>query len=292
MQPVFRFAPSPNGLLHLGHAYSALLNQQWARRLGGRLLLRIDDIDQSRSRQTFIDAILQDLDWLGIRFDGEVRFESHHLDEYRAAAAHLKARGLLFACDCTRQQIVREAQQRHCAAVDPDGAPLYPGRCLENPLSHAAPSQGQPVAWRLNMAKALDISKAMQAAEGHGLDYRRLDARGKITRHVCDPARWGDVVLLRKDIAASYHLCVVVDDNRQGVTHVVRGRDLEAATDLHRLLQDLLGLPTPIYHHHDLVLDGEGDKLAKSRMSKPLREWRSEGASPASIRAMLGFGAD
>ena len=290
MQPVFRFAPSPNGLLHLGHAYSALLNEQEARRHGGRLLLRIEDIDRLRSRSEHVQAIFEDLDWLGIAFDGPVRFQSAHMDDYSKAADSLRRRGLLFACDCTRQRVAQEAKARALAcpdqvSSDPDGAPLYAGHCL-----HTPPLHDQPVAWRLRMQAALQTvavgDLGYQAFAGHtqsgGSDW--------LTRPVA-PQRWGDAVLLRKDIATSYHLSVVVDDALQGVSHVVRGRDLEAATDLHRLLQALLGLPSPHYYHHDLITDAEGAKLAKSRMSKPLRLWREEGASPAQIRTMLGFAA-
>jgi len=288
MQPVFRFAPSPNGLLHLGHAYSALLNEQEARRHGGRLLLRIEDIDRLRSRSEHVQAIFEDLDWLGIAFDGPVRFQSAHMDDYRKAADTLQQRGLLFACDCTRQRVAREAQALSGPdrlSTDPDGAPLYPGHCLHRP-----PHQDQPVAWRLRMEAAL------QAVAVDDLSYQAFaglrDEQNSewITRPIA-PQRWGDAVLLRKDIATSYHLSVVVDDALQGVTHVVRGGDLEAATDLHRLLQALLGLPSPHYDHHDLVTDADGTKLAKSRMSKPLRQWREEGASPAMIRNILGFAA-
>ena len=286
MQPVFRFAPSPNGLLHLGHAYSALLNEQEARRHGGKLLLRIEDIDRLRSRSEHVQAIFEDLEWLGIAFDGPVRFQSAHMDDYRHAADTLRQRGLLFACDCTRQRVARQAQLLSGSdevACDPDGAPLYSRHCL-----HTPPLEGLQVAWRLRMDAAL------QAVVGHHLTYQAFAGHKNtqdtewITQTIV-PHLWGDAVLLRKDIATSYHLSVVVDDALQGVTHVVRGRDLEAATDLHRLLQALLGLPTPHYYHHDLITDAGGAKLAKSRMSKPLRLWREEGASPAMIRTMLGF---
>lgn len=279
MQPVFRFAPSPNGLLHLGHAYSALLNEQWARRLDGRLLLRIEDIDRLRSRNEHIQAIIGDLDWLGIVFDGPVQFQSARMEAYEKAAEMLRSKGLLFACDCTRQTVARAAAGQALLRTDPDGAPLYSGQCL-----HTPPVPGQPVAWRLNMAAAL------ATGAGGSLTYQRLAGNAETAQlHTAVPGQWGDAVLLRKDIATSYHLAVVVDDAAQGVTHVVRGRDLETATDLHRLLQALLGLPTPLYHHHDLVTDADGAKLAKSRLSKPLRHWREEGATPQTIRAMLGF---
>ena len=235
MQPVFRFAPSPNGLLHLGHAYSALLNEQEARRHGGRLLLRIEDIDRLRSRSEHVQAIFEDLDWLGIAFDGPVRFQSAHMDDYSKAADSLRRRGLLFACDCTRQRVAQEAKARALAcpdqvSSDPDGAPLYAGHCL-----HTPPLHDQPVAWRLRMQAALQTvavgDLGYQAFAGHtqsgGSDW--------LTRPVA-PQRWGDAVLLRKDIATSYHLSVVVDDALQGVSHVVRKRDAQLSGCSHSRL--------------------------------------------------------
>lgn len=276
LQPVFRFAPSPNGLLHLGHAFSALLNEELAARFDGRLLLRIEDIDVGRTRPEFVAAIREDLDWLGIRFDGEPRRQSEHFDDYRAAASRLRERGLLFRCACTRGELA--AAVGPLAPRDPDGTPLYPGTCRR-----CVPAPERPHAERLAMDRAL-------AAAGGPVVRTSFDAQGRETHVACDPARWGDAVLVRKDVPTSYHLSVVLDDAVQGVTHVVRGKDLEAATDLHRLLQTLLGLPAPRCLHHDLVTDDTGEKLAKSRFSKPLREWRREGAAPEDIRRMLGFG--
>lgn len=274
MTPVLRFAPSPNGLLHLGHAFSALTNERFARELGGRLLLRIEDIDVGRSRPEFVDAIREDLDWLGIRFDGEVRCQSEHFDDYRRAAARLRAQGLLFRCGCTRAELAAAAGAR--GLRDPDGAPLYPGTCRRSP-----PAPDRPCAERLAMDEA-------SARAGGPLRWVAFSEAAEEVRHA-DPSRWGDVVILRKDVPASYHLAVVVDDALQGVTHVVRGVDLEPATDLHRLLQALIGLPTPRYHHHALITDASGEKLAKSRLSEPLRAHRERGATPTEIRRMLGF---
>ncbi len=275
MIPVFRFAPSPNGLLHLGHAYSALLNAELAEKAGGTLLLRIEDIDAGRTRPEFVAAIHEDLDWLGIRFDGEVRRQSEHFPDYERAAARLRARGLLFRCACTRAELAAAADPS--GPHDPDGSPLYPGTCR-----HVPPDPARPFAERIAM-------DAATVAAGMPLHWTAFDREGREAERLADPSRWGDAVLLRKDVPTSYHLSVVVDDASQGVTHVVRGKDLEATTDLHRLLQALLGLPSPRYLHHDLILDDAGEKLAKSRMSKPLRLWREDGASPDDVRRMLGF---
>ncbi len=286
-QPVFRFAPSPNGLLHLGHAFSALCNDVLARRMGGRLLLRIEDIDVTRCRPEFEAAIRDDLAWLGLGFETPVRRQSEHFGEYRAAAARLAAMGLLYPCFCSRKEIAaavaaRESQDQGIWPRDPDGAPLYPRTCraLGEDEARARIAAGEPHALRLDMERAL-----VQA--GGDLAYRRFEADGSESLVTADPARWGDAVILRKEISASYHLAVVHDDALQGVTHVVRGADLEAATDLHVLLQRLLGYPTPRYHHHGLIRDETGDKLAKSRASTPLAELRAQGMSADAIRAML-----
>lgn len=265
-QKTFRFAPSPNGYLHLGHAYSALLNFDLARACGGRLLLRIEDIDRSRARPEFEAAIYEDLAWLGLTWETPVRRQSEHFDDYARALERLDARGLLFACDCTRGEISRTTAGQKDWPRDPDGAPLYPGTCRHKPRRPA-----REVLASGGVALRLDSAKAAGAAEW-GQD-------------------WGDPVLARKDVPASYHLAVVVDDALQGVTDVVRGKDLAPATSLHRLLQRLLGLPEPAYQHHDLVLDERSEKLAKSRSSKTLRQLRAEGATPADVRRMAGLGA-
>jgi glutamyl-Q tRNA(Asp) synthetase len=271
-QRVFRFAPSPNGYLHLGHAYSALLNFDLARRAGARFLLRIEDIDRTRARPEYECAIYEDLAWLGLEWEEPVLRQSEHCEDYAAALEKLDARGLLYPCVCTRGDIARATAGRADWPRDPDGAPLYPGTCRG-----ASPRAG-PASLRLDMAKAA-------AMVGGEVRWREAEA-GEI---VADPAVWGDVVLARKDIATSYHIAVTVDDALQGVTDVVRGRDLYEATRIHRLLQLLLGLPEPAYRHHALLLDEEGRKLAKRRLSKPLRSLRVEGASPIEVRRMVGL---
>lgn len=287
-RPVFRFAPSPNGRLHLGHAFSALENERLARALGGRLLLRIEDIDTTRCRPEHEAAIRDDLAWLGIRFEAEVWRQSERFAVYEAAAGRLRARGLLYPCDCSRAEIAaqvaaREAQTGAPHPRDPDGAPLYPGTCRDR-SPEAVLAAGRPVAWRLDMRAAI---VAAGAAQPGALSYRRFDEAGAGERVLADPARWGDAVIVRKEIPTSYHLSVVVDDAAQGVSHVVRGTDLEAATDLHVLLQRLLDLPTPLYHHHALLRDDAGDKLAKSLGAPPLANLRAAGLTPEALRAQF-----
>jgi len=292
-KPVFRFAPSPNGRLHLGHAYSALLNADFAQRFDGRLLLRIEDIDTTRCRPEFEEAIHEDLAWLGLAWEQPVRRQSEHFDDYRTAFRTLQGRGGVYPCFCSRREIAeavacREAEAKAEAGQpwprDPDGAPLYPGTCRSLSAGDVERriAAGEPHAWRLDMEA---LRKLLPGSHG----YRRFDHDGREERVAADPWRWGDAVVVRKDTPTSYHLSVVVDDALQGVTHVVRGQDLETATDLHVLLQALLGLPTPLYHHHGLVLDPEGDKLAKSRQSQSLAELRAAGATPRGIRQRLGF---
>lgn len=287
---VFRFAPSPNGRLHLGHAYSALTNERLAARFGGELLLRIEDIDRARCRPEFEQGIHDDLAWLGISFSPGVRRQSEHFDDYRRALDRLHAMGLVYPCFCSRQEVkdavrLREADTGTPWSRDPDGAPLYPGTCRA--LSKADVQRrieaGEPHMLRLAMDRAL----ARTADEA--LAYRLFDDNGEEREVAVDPARWGDVVLARKDVPTSYHLSVVIDDALQGVSHVVRGQDLEAATDIHVLLQRLLGLATPRYHFHRLLIDETGQKLAKSRFSQSLADLRAEGTTPAAIRQQLGF---
>lgn len=288
-RPVFRFAPSPNGRLHLGHAFSALMNERLAKRFGGRLLLRIEDIDVARCRPEFEQGIHEDLAWLGIRFDAAIRRQSEHFDDYRAALDRLQAKALIYPCFCSRGQIaraveVKEAETGRPWPRDPDGSPLYPGTCRALPSHEAAKrvASGEAHVSRLAMGRAA-------AAMGGEAGYWLFDEAGREARVAAAPARWGDVVLARKDVPTSYHLAVVVDDALQGVTHVVRGRDLEAATDIHLVLQRLLDLPMPRYHFHRLLQDETGQKLAKSRMSEGLAELRAHGITAADIRARLGF---
>lgn len=271
MTPVFRFAPSPNGRLHLGHAYSAILNAEWAGRLGGRFLLRLEDIDTTRCTAILARHCLDDLAWLGLTWETPVRVQSEHMGDYRAALDTLRGQGLLYPCFCSRSQIESASLAR-----DPDGAPIYPGTCRGLPN----PDLIQPHSWRLDMERALG-----HAPGPH--HFTRIDTAMNEQAVATDPSRWGDAVLARKDIGVSYHLAVVTDDALQGITHVVRGNDLAAATDLHVLLQKLLGLPTPHYHHHALLRAAEGDKLAKSKESESLDDLRRAGLSPADIRAMI-----
>jgi glutamyl-Q tRNA(Asp) synthetase len=288
MTAVFRFAPSPNGYLHLGHALSALLNFEMARRCGGRLLLRIEDIDATRCRPEFEQAIYEDLDWLGIAWEEPVRRQSDHLADYRAALDRLEARGLLYPSFESRSEIAALVRQREAGGPwprDPDGAPVYPGaaRLLTAEERRARIDAGQPYAQRLDMVTAIRLAGPLAWQEaGTG-------PAGETGRIAAQPQAWGDVVLGRKETPTSYHLSVTVDDALQGVTDVVRGQDLFAATGLHRLLQALLGLPQPVYHHHRLIRDKDGRKLAKSTGATALRELRRQDVSPADIRRLIGI---
>ncbi len=286
--PVFRFAPSPNGYLHLGHALSALVNFEMARASGGRFLLRIEDIDAARCREEFEQAIYQDLSWLGIAWEQPVRRQSRHFDDYRGALAALETQGLIYPAFESRAEIARLVAAREAQARwprDPDGAPLYPGsaKSVDEAVRDGRRAAGEPYALRLDMPAA--IARAGRLS----WDETGAGPSGETGRVPAVPAAWGDVVLARKETPTSYHLSVVVDDARQGVTHVVRGQDLFWSTSVHRLLQELLGLPAPIYHHHRLVLDADGQKLAKSTSSTSLRALRKAGATPADIRRMVGF---
>ena len=282
--PVFRFAPSPNGYLHLGHALSALVNFDMARAAGGRFLLRIEDIDAARCRPHYEQAIYEDLAWLGITWEDPVRRQSAHLDDYRAALGRLA--GLLYPSFETRGEIARLVAERERHAPwprDPDGAPLYPGeaRLLPAVERRRRMEAGEPYALRLDMAAAL--------ARTGALSWIETDCGGKTTPVAASPQMWGDVVLARKETPTSYHLSVVIDDAEQGVTHVVRGQDLFAATGVHRVLQALFGLAAPIYHHHRLILDAHGQKLSKSTRATALRSLRETGTSSADIRRMVGL---
>lgn len=287
--PCFRFAPSPNGFLHLGHALSAMVGHDWARRVGGRFLLRIEDIDPVRSRAEFIAAAMEDLAWLGLTWDGPVRRQSAHGDDYRAATQRLAALGVLYPCFATRREI--EAAAGASAARDPDGAVLYPGlhrRLSEQEVSRRK-DRGEAPALRLDMGVAMGLAMrlVLERTGRADLTYTSLDDLGRPRLVTARPERWGDAVIVRKDCPTSYHLAVVVDDALQGITHVTRGADLEAATDLHRLLQVLLGLPAPLYHHHRLITDEAGAKLAKSRSSPALRELRASGWTACDVRRRL-----
>ena len=270
MSIVTRFAPSPTGYLHLGHAFSALIAWRRSRASGGRFLLRLEDIDPARCRPEFAAAIIEDLAWLGLDWDGEVRVQSQHLPQYRATLDTLAARGLLYPCFCTRADI----QQSAAAPHTPDGTPRYPGTCrrLSTDEREARIAAGERFALRLDMARALDAAPQRLFVDEEG--------EGTIR---CHPEQFGDVVLARKDAPASYHLCVTHDDALQGVTLVTRGEDLKPATHLHRLLQALMGWPTPAYAHHPLLTDVSGRRLAKRDRAATLRSQRAEGLSPAAI---------
>ncbi len=277
-QTVTRFAPSPSGYLHLGHAHSALFAWRAARAARGRFLLRIEDIDNPRSDPVFIDAILEDLRWLGLDWDGPVRHQSGQLAAYAAALEGLRKLDLLYPCFCSRAEIRAEIAASGRAPHGPSGA-VYPSTCrtLSEDVRAAHLAEGKPYGLRLDIAKAL--------ASTGPLTWIDRD-KGKIQ---AEPLAHGDVVLARKDIATSYHLAVTLDDADQGVTLVTRGEDLFPMTDIHRLLQALLGLPVPQWHHHGLLSDEHGERLAKRNDALSIRALRRDGKSAAEVRAMAGF---
>lgn len=266
IRPRFRFAPSPNGLLHLGHAYSALLNYKMAKEAGGEFLVRIEDIDRTRCTIEFAAMALADLRWLGLRWQEPVRRQSEHLDDYAGQARRLTDRNLLYPCFCSRRELAFRARGD---LIDPEGQPVYDGLCknLSPGERQRRLAHGERCSWRIDMDGSIAEAEAMEL----------------------DPRPWGDVVLLRKDIGTSYHLAVVTDDALQQITHVVRGRDLQAATSIHQLLQRLLEFPTPAYVHHELIGDEVGQKLSKSRGSRSLRDMRNEGVTPEGVCRTLGF---
>lgn len=265
--PTFRFAPSPNGALHLGHAYSALLNKTLAAMSGGRFLVRVEDIDTARCTPALEAAMFEDLAWLGLLPDAPPMRQSARFPVYARALDALREEGLLYPAFLTRGEIGKAAAARPGWPRDPDGQPHYPGpeRTWSRSEREEAIAAGAPFAWRLDMKKAL----------------ARVPVDGA--------ERWGDVVLARKDVPASYHLAVVLDDAEQEITHAVRGRDLEAATPVHRLLQRLMGLPSPVYFHHRLIADAQGAKLSKSNRATGLRALREAGACPDDIRRSIGW---
>ncbi|SMQ86296.1 glutamyl-Q tRNA(Asp) synthetase [Devosia lucknowensis] len=279
-RPILRFAPSPNGYLHLGHALSALVTWKATAMLDGTVYLRIEDIDIQRCKPEFTQAIVEDLEWLGLSWAEPVLLQSERFDIYAEAANRLRQADLLYPCFCSRAEIAAAAQ-----GSDPDGAPLYPGTCrhLSNAERIERLERGDPVQFRLDTGKARDRTGMLT----YSVIGPTLNDRPQI--RYARPERWGDVVLQRKDTPTSYHLSVVVDDAAQGVTHLTRGRDLEAATDIHVLLQMLLGLPTPIYHFHRLLLGDDGGKLAKSKGSQSLRDLRAQGWTPDDVRRAVGF---
>ncbi|MEZ5791223.1 MAG: tRNA glutamyl-Q(34) synthetase GluQRS [Nitratireductor sp.] len=289
-QPVFRFAPSPNGLLHLGHAYSALINLAMAREAGGTMLLRIEDIDTARCTPARLSMMLEDLEWIGFEWDEAPRRQSDHFDAYRSAIDDLLDEELAYPALLSRSQIrQRVAEAESEGAVwprDPDGAPLYPG----DERHHSPEERQEIVSGDGDHTIRLDMEKAA-ARMPVGLDWHET-GRGPLGEHgqvPANPRQWGDFILGRRDAPASYHLACVLDDALQGVTHVVRGQDLFHATSAHRLLQALFGLPEPQYHHHALLLDSQGRKLSKSIESTALRHLRETGATRDDIRRMIGL---
>ncbi|MDJ0275456.1 tRNA glutamyl-Q(34) synthetase GluQRS [Sphingomonas sp. 2R-10] len=261
---VTRFAPSPTGLLHAGHAVAAIESHDRARRVGGRFLLRIEDIDGARSRAEHVAGILADLQWLGLAWDGEVVFQSARMPIYAAALDRLRARGLVYPCFCTRAEIAREVAASASAPHGVDGV-VYPGTCRHIAPDIAAARLGEPHAWRIDMARAVALAGPLAWHD---------EIAGRV---VADPLAQGDVVLARKDAGTSYHLAVTLDDAAQGVSHVVRGVDLFAATHVHRLLQALLDLPVPVWRHHPLLLGPDGQRLAKRNGSPTLAGLRAAG---------------
>ena len=288
--PIVRFAPSPNGLLHVGHARSAMLNWRFADTQGGTFLLRIEDIDVTRARPEFEAAIMQDLAWLGIKWPKPVRRQSEHFAEYQTALEELRRLGLLYPAFLSRAEITALVSEFESTGGvwprDPDGAPHYPDtdRALSDAERTRRIAAGDPHAWRLDMQAALN-------GLGRKLSWTESGAgpKGETGRIEADPGAWGDVTLARRDVPASYHLCVTVDDAVQSITDVIRGEDLFASTSVHRLLQHLLGLPVPAYHHHGLVRDHNARKLSKSDGATSIAALRQQGASPADILALAGL---
>lgn len=284
-RPVFRFAPSPNGNLHLGHARSALLNFDLATKNDGVFLLRIENIDATRCRPEFEAAIYEDLAWLGLTWPRPVRRQSDHLDDYRTAIERLARQGLIYRSFESRADFARQVASRRSSdfwPCDPDGAALFHRAPLAAADEARLIEKGAPFAWRLDMAKAIARAGPLDWTETETSD----DKRRTVT---AQPELWGDVILARKDIPTSYHLSVVLDDASQGVTDIVRGADLAPATSVHRLLQRLLDLPGPRYSHHPLILDDQGRKLSKSTGATTLRTLRAQGATPDAIRRMVGL---
>ena len=276
---VSRFAPSPTGLLHLGSAFSALLAHDLTHARHGRFLLRVEDIDQARCRPAFTAALIEDLAWLGLAWEQPVRIQSEHFDDYRAGLARLEAMGLIYPCFCTRADIAREFHAAASAPHGPDG-PLYPGTCRHLDGAERKRRKGnEAYALRLDVAKALGATGPLTWTD---------ELAGSVA---ADPAAMGDVVVARKDFPTAYHLSVTIDDHLQGITLVVRGQDLFHSTHIHRLLQALLGYATPLYHHHRLLLDAEGRRLAKRDRATTIASLREDGVSPAEIRARIGLGA-
>ena len=281
MVTITRFAPSPTGFLHLGHVYSASLAWRSARESGGRFILRMEDIDQTRCRPEFEAAIYEDLSWLGLEWDPPVRRQSEHLDDYSALLEKLSDRDLIYPCFCTRKEIAAEIARSNSAPHGPEG-PVYPGICrgMREVERQRRFEQDEPYALRLNMVNAI------AAVE---LETMRFHEIGK--GHIqCNPEPFGDIVLARKETPTSYHLAVTFDDAIQDVNHIIRGQDLFPSTHIHRLLQGLLDLPTPTYFHHGLISDGKGRRLSKRDKDATIKSLREYGYQPEEVRKMVDYG--
>lgn len=297
--PLFRFAPSPNGWLHLGHAFSALTAFERARAAHGRFILRMEDIDIGRTRPEYVDGIYQDLEWIGLSWEEPVRRQSECFPAYEEALQRLRQMDLLYPCFATRKEIIDTITQGGIPLDrwprDPDGGLVYPGiyKGITEPERSSLMWEGRTFAWRLDMPKAKALA---EEKNGGPISFQEsgpqnLPTPNSSNHTTCPiaPERFGDVILARKDVPTSYHLAVTIDDADQGVTDVVRGQDLFAATDIHRLLQVLLDLPAPRYHHHRLIRDDTGRRLAKSARDQGIRELRQKGLSAADLRNMIGF---
>ncbi|MEO8757055.1 MAG: tRNA glutamyl-Q(34) synthetase GluQRS [Devosia sp.] len=280
MPAILRFAPSPNGYLHLGHAYSALYCDHWARRLDGQFLLRLEDTDLTRCKPEFAEAIYDDLHWLGLSWPEPAMVQSQRFAIYQQHADRLRNLGLLYPCFCSRNDVAA-----HAIGTDPDGAPLYGGLCRHLPADIVAErlARGDAVQYRLDIGAATALTGPLTFTLAQPTPLDRPQIR------YARPELWGDAVLQRKNTPASYHLAVVVDDAAQGVTQITRGRDMEPSTDIHVLLQMLLGLPQPLYNFHKIIVDKDGRKLSKSKGSPSLRDLRLVGTTAAEIRTELKF---
>lgn len=274
---VTRFAPSPTGHLHKGHAFSALTAHAAARRAGGRFLLRIEDIDVTRSRPEYEAAIREDLAWLGLDWETPVRRQSEHLADYDAALERLRARGLVYRCFRTRKEIAEDIGRAPHGPME-----AFPGHPLPADEEAGLLAQGRPFAWRLS------LDAALAAVDPAALTFREEGGAAPVSL-IARPEIGGDVVLARKDVGVAYHLAAAVDDALQGITHVIRGEDLAEATHVQRLLQALLGLPTPVYRHHRLLVGPDGKRFAKRDKAETLRELRAAGTTPRGLRRELGF---
>ena len=283
---VTRFAPSPTGRLHVGHGWSALMAMDLARAAGGTMRLRIEDIDGTRSRPEHVAAIIEDLRWLGVAWDGEIIFQSQRTGTYAAALDRLRAMGLLYPCFCTRADIQASLTAPH----GPEG-PVYPGTCRGLDAAERARriADGDAHAWRIDMGRALAMAEAKAGVGAGPLRWRAFDDDGD-AMITADPLAHGDVVLARKDAPASYHLSCTLDDAAMGVTHVLRGTDLRSVTDIHRLLQALLDLPSPAYRHHPLLVDAQGQRLAKRSGAIAIAALRAQGMDPHALATDLRAG--